>query len=102
MDAERSEAKSYREKTNDLLSVINANVTKLSPQDVTKVRTAIGTLHTAKDFQQDYPELYKKMEEATSFPEAAAVGREIIARKIAKRISDEPSCQNIKLDTYQN
>jgi hypothetical protein len=103
-EAERRQAKSYREKVEvgqetmiSFLAIIKDNIAKLSPQDAANVKAALGKLKTAEDFKRDYPNLYKKIEEATSIGELIPPIQTAAEMAIKARISDDPRCQEINL-----
>ncbi|RVQ59536.1 hypothetical protein [Sinorhizobium medicae] len=95
-----AEALQARQAIIALLVPLNENINKLSLADREKVQDAVSGLGNTDDLRAKYPELFKKMDNATTFEQVEGPAKEVLELEIARRVLDTPECADIKLQSF--
>lgn len=76
-----------------LVSLINS--AGLSREDRTRVQEAVGSLNGLEDYRKNFPDLYQRLIQATTFQEVAPVIEEGLNRAVSSRILNRPECAKV-------
>ncbi|ULJ73000.1 hypothetical protein [Rhizobium gallicum] len=83
-----------------ILEPLNENIHKLSLQDREKVQGAVSRLQNVDDIRTNYPELFKKMDNATTLSEFEEPAKEVLVLNTQKRVLNTPECAGINLKSF--